>query len=44
MELLPPEKMVVPPVGEPINFRDELKKLLDSIMSNYEQFMEMLVR
>lgn len=43
-ELLPPEKMVVPPVGKLIDFRVELKALLNSIMANYGQFMEMLVR
>lgn len=43
-ELLPPEKMVVPPTGEAIDFRAELKRLLNSIMANYGQFMEMLVR
>lgn len=43
-ELLPPEKMVVPPSGQSIDFRMELKTLLNSIMANYGQFMEMLVR
>lgn len=43
-ELLPPEKMLVPSSGQPIDFRVELKRLLDSIMANYAQFMEMLVR
>lgn len=43
-ELLPPEKMVVRPTGEAIDFRVELKRLLNSIMANYGQFMEMLVR
>eukprot|EP00903_Cladosiphon_okamuranus_P007276 g7052.t1 len=42
-ELLPPEKMLVPSSGQPIDFRVELKRLLDSIMANYGQFMEMLV-
>lgn len=43
-ELLPPEKMVVPTSGKKIDFRAELKTLLNSIMANYGQFMEMLVR
>lgn len=43
-ELLPPEKMLVPTSGQAIDFRVELKRLLDSIMANYGQFMEMLVR
>lgn len=43
-ELLPPEKMVLPPPGEAVDFRVELKGLLNSIMANYGQFMEMLVR
>ena len=43
-ELLPPEKMVVPTTGHAIDFRAELKALLNSIMANYGQFMEMLVR
>ncbi|CAM9841482.1 unnamed protein product [Laminaria digitata] len=42
-ELLPPEKMVVPPSGQSVDFRAELKALLNSIMANYGQFMEMLV-
>ncbi|CAM9384662.1 unnamed protein product, partial [Hapterophycus canaliculatus] len=42
-ELLPPEKMVVPTSGAAIDFRAELKGLLNSIMANYGQFMEMLV-
>lgn len=43
-ELLPPEKMLVPTSGQAIDFRVEMKRLLDSIMANYGQFMEMLVR
>lgn len=43
-ELLPPEKIVVPTSGQAIDFRAELKGLLNSIMANYGQFMEMLVR
>lgn len=42
--LLPAEKVLVPPPGEPIDYRAELKGLLDSVMANYLQFMEMLVR
>ncbi|CAM9137679.1 unnamed protein product [Ectocarpus sp. 8 AP-2014] len=42
-ELLPPEKIVVPASGQAIDFRAELKGLLNSIMANYGQFMEMLV-
>ncbi|CAM9801846.1 unnamed protein product [Scytosiphon promiscuus] len=42
-ELLPPEKMVVPTSGAAVDFRAELKGLLNSIMANYGQFMEMLV-
>lgn len=36
--------MLVPTGGQAIDFRVELKRLLDSIMANYGQFMEMLVR
>jgi len=43
-ELLPPEQMVEPTTGQAIDFRAELKALLNSIMANYGQFMEMLVR
>lgn len=43
-ELLPPEKVVVPVSDRGIDFRKELKALLNSIMANYGQFMEMLVR
>eukprot|EP00752_Nemacystus_decipiens_P001259 g1257.t1 len=42
-ELLPPEKMLVPASIRSIDFRVELKRLLDSIMANYGQFMEMLI-
>lgn len=43
-ELLPPEKIVVPISDRAIDFRKELKALLNSIMANYGQFMEMLIR
>ncbi|CAM9117206.1 unnamed protein product [Ascophyllum nodosum] len=42
-ELLPPEKMVVPTSSQDVDFRAEMKTLLNSIMANYAQLMEMLV-
>ncbi|CAM9372416.1 unnamed protein product [Choristocarpus tenellus] len=42
-ELLPPENMVVPAQGQPLDFRKEMKDLLWSVMANYQQFLTMLV-